>query len=236
MAELEEIATNVIIPPPPRPAPGVAPLVHAPHGVDGQIWPFGSAWTAVAAATTPQPCNSSSCRRSAILPITNPTAKTASSPGAANNADDTPQKGNVTQRKFPDCSCAFSQDNALLLGNESDRWVVELDNMQEQIAAANNADRDDASNMEDPVVEVQEFEYILENIAMDKEEGNADNAEGGVYVYNSLTPLPILRICARPSTFILAATRPRSSRKFGTVGVLLLVRIICVQTDKGRGS
>jgi len=42
--------------------------------------------------------------------------------------------------------------------------------------------------MEDPVAEVQEFEYILENVAMD-EEGNADyeDAEGGGDVYDSIT-------------------------------------------------
>ena len=37
-------------------------------------------------------------------------------------------------------------------------------------------------NMEDPVAEVQEFDYILEN-AMDEEEGNADE----VVVYDSVT-------------------------------------------------
>ena len=42
--------------------------------------------------------------------------------------------------------------------------------------------------MEYPVAEVQEFEYILQNVAMDKE-GNADDkdAEGGGDVYNSVT-------------------------------------------------
>ena len=42
--------------------------------------------------------------------------------------------------------------------------------------------------MEDPVAEVQEFEYILENVAMD-EEGNADDedAEGGGDVFDSVT-------------------------------------------------
>jgi hypothetical protein len=41
--------------------------------------------------------------------------------------------------------------------------------------------------MEDPVVEVQEFEYILENIVMDEEEGNTDADGGGVGVYDSVT-------------------------------------------------
>ena len=170
-------------PRPPTP-PGVAPLVHVPRVGDGQTWPLGSAGTAVAQALTPQPPQRILLPAgSAISSIMNPTATTASSPGAANNADDTPQKGNVTKHKFPDFSCAFSHDNALLSGDESDGWDVELDNIQEQIAAANDAEREDASNMEDPVTEVQEFEYILENVAMDEEEGNADE----VVVYDSVT-------------------------------------------------
>jgi hypothetical protein len=107
---------------------------------------------------------------------------TASSPGIPQNDNDTPQKGNVTKRKFPDFSRAFSQDNALLSGNESDGWDFELDYIQEKIAAANDAEREDASNMEDPVAEVQEFEHILENVAMEEEEGNADE----VVVYDSV--------------------------------------------------
>ena len=188
MAESEEIAANVTIPGLP-PLPGVAPLVHAPRKGDGQFFPLGSAGTAVAAATTPQPPQRILLPQgSAVSSITNPTATIASSSGAA---DDTPQKGNVTKRKFPDFSRAVSRDNALLSGDESDGWDVELENIQEQIAAANDAEHDDASNMDDPVMEVQEFEYILENDAMDEEgnEGNADNedAEGGGEVYDSIT-------------------------------------------------
>ena len=102
MADTTEIAPNNHIPAFP-PLPGVAPLVHAPHVGDGQIWLLGSAGTAVAQALTPQPP-----QRILLLPagstissITNPTATTASSSGAANNADDTPQKGHVTKCKFP---------------------------------------------------------------------------------------------------------------------------------------
>ncbi len=122
MADTTEIAPNDTIPALP-PLPGVAPLVHAPRAGDGQIWPLGSAGTAVGQALTLQPSQRILLlpASSDILSITNPTATTASSPGAANNADDTPQKGNVTKRKFPDFSCAFSHDNALLLGDESDR-------------------------------------------------------------------------------------------------------------------
>ena len=54
MADTMEIAPNDTIPALP-PLPGVASLLHAPHVGDGQIWPLGSAGTAVAQALTPQP-------------------------------------------------------------------------------------------------------------------------------------------------------------------------------------
>jgi hypothetical protein len=112
------------------------------------------------------------------------------------------------------------------LGDESDGWDVELDKIQEQTAAANDADCEDASKMEDPVAEVQEFEYILENVAMDEEEGNADE----VVVYDSVTVMKKthtvadLKFFAMPSTLVLAG--PRSSGGFGTVGVLLLYKLM----------
>ncbi len=49
MADTTEITPNDTIPALP-PLPGVAPLVHAPRSGDGQIWPLGSAGTAVAQA------------------------------------------------------------------------------------------------------------------------------------------------------------------------------------------
>jgi hypothetical protein len=54
MADTTEIAPNDTIPALP-PLPGVAPLLHAPHAGDGQIWPLASAGIAVAVAATPQP-------------------------------------------------------------------------------------------------------------------------------------------------------------------------------------
>ncbi len=54
MADTAEIAPNNTIPAL-LPLPGVAPLVHAPRTGDDQIWPLGSAGTAVAQALTPQP-------------------------------------------------------------------------------------------------------------------------------------------------------------------------------------
>ena len=54
MADTTEIAPNDTIPVLP-PLPGVASFVHALDAGDGQIWPLGSAGTAVAQALTPQP-------------------------------------------------------------------------------------------------------------------------------------------------------------------------------------
>ena len=78
--------------------------------------------------------------------------------GTTDKADDTPKKGHVHKHKFPFFSCAFSLDNALLSGNKSDGWDNNLDDVQEKIAAENGLERDAASNLEDPVKEVQEFD------------------------------------------------------------------------------
>ena len=122
MAEPEEITPNNTIPALP-PLPGIAPLVHAPLADDGQIWPLGSTGTAVQQAMTPQHSQRIIMPAgSAISSLTNPTVMTTSSPGAPDEVDDTPKKGNVLKRKFCDFSCAFSQDNSLLSGDESDRW------------------------------------------------------------------------------------------------------------------
>jgi len=54
------------------------------------------------------------------------------------------------------------------------RWEDDLGNITERISAEKDLERDATSYLEDPVEEVQEFEYICENIEME-EEGNADN-------------------------------------------------------------
>ncbi len=84
MADTTKIAPNDTIPALPA-LPGVAPL--APRVGDGQIWLRGSAGSAVAQALTLQPpqCIILLPASSAISSITNPTATTTSSPGAANN-------------------------------------------------------------------------------------------------------------------------------------------------------
>ena len=58
--------------------------------------------------------------------------------------------------------------------NLARRWEDELGNIKERISAEKDLERDVTSYLEDPVEEVQEFEYICENIEME-EEGNADN-------------------------------------------------------------
>ena len=62
----------------------------------------------------------------------------------------------------------------------------ELVDFQEKIAAANGLEHDDASNLEDHVKEVQEFEYICKNIALEEEGNNADANNKGGDVYNSI--------------------------------------------------
>ena len=126
MADTAYIITNNTIPALP-PLPGVVALVHAPRAGDGQFWPLGITGTAVAVATTPQPPQRILLPAgSAISSLTYPTVTTTSSSGATDKANDTPKKGNLRKRKFPDFSCAFSQDNALLSGDKSDRWDNEL--------------------------------------------------------------------------------------------------------------
>ena len=58
--------------------------------------------------------------------------------------------------------------------NLARRWEDELGNITERIAAEKDLEHGVTSYLEDPVEEVQEFEYICENIEME-EEGNADN-------------------------------------------------------------
>ncbi len=120
MADTTNIIANNTIPALPT-LLGVVALVHARRAGDGQFWPLGITGTSVAVATTPQPPQRILLPAgSAILSLTDPTVMTTSSSGTTDKANDTPKKGNLHKRKFPDFSCAFSQDNALLSGNESE--------------------------------------------------------------------------------------------------------------------
>ena len=116
---------------------------------------------------------------SAVLSITN--AATSSSGNTANgdDANNTPRKCNVPKQKFPDFSCAYSDDHSYLSGDESGDWEVEEENVTTKIAEVNAIEELAACTLSDPVEEVTELDYLLENI--EGEEGNADEEakEGG---------------------------------------------------------
>ena len=98
---------------------------------------------------------------SGVSSITN--TVTASSDRAP--ADKTPKKSNLpSKRKYPDFSRAHSEDNTLLLWDESGEWDDEVDNITAKIASENAMEVLAALNMEDPVEEVTELDYLLENI------------------------------------------------------------------------
>ena len=96
------------------------------------------------------------------------------------DANDTPRKCNVPKQKFPDFSRAYSEDHSHLSGDESGDWEVEEENVTTKIAEENAIEELAACTLSDPVEEVTEMDYLLENI--DGEEGkNADKEakEGG---------------------------------------------------------
>jgi hypothetical protein len=156
----------------------VAPVVHMPRKVDGQNLPSASEASAIGASTTPTPPQKILVQASsAVSSIMN--AATSSSGDAANwgDANDTPKKYNVLKQKFPDFSRAYSEDNPLLSGNESGKWEVEEENVMMKIAEDNAIEKLAECNLSDPVEEVMEMDYLLENIQ--GEEVNADDeAEG----------------------------------------------------------
>ncbi len=160
---------------------------------------------------------------SVVSSITN--AVMASSVDASNGdvANKTPKKGNVPKQKFPDFSRAFSSDNTLLSGNESDKWEAEVENIKGIIAVVNENEQLAASNFSDPVEEMTELDYMLENIdgeAIDGEETIANDATFKNVLVNMRTyKLAELKdLCKainNPSTGI----RQRSSSGFGTRGM-----------------
>ncbi len=91
----------------------------------------------------------------------------------AEEADETPKKRSKLKRKFPDFSRAFSRDNLLLSGDESEGWDDEQGNLEALLASQNELEIAAACNSEDPVDEIQEIEYLGENVEV--EEGKADN-------------------------------------------------------------
>ena len=106
-----------------------------------------------------------------------------------------PQKTTASKRKFLDFSCALSIDNQLFSGDESDRWEDEQNNVFGIIAAQNILEQDAAANLNDPVEEVQEFEYLLSNI--EGEEGNPDDASEEVDEYERVVVTLKTNMCRR---------------------------------------
>ena len=154
-----------------------------PDEGDGQNRPSASDVSAIGAATTPTPPRRILVQHaagSAVSSITN-AVMSSSSGNTANGdgADNTPRKCNVPKRKFPDFSCAYSDDHSHLSGDESGDWEVEEENVATKIAEENAIEELAACTLSDPVEEVTEMDYLLENI--DGEEGNADKEakEGG---------------------------------------------------------
>ena len=179
MADAMETTRNEGIPALP-PLQRVAPVVHMPDEGDGQNRPSASDVSAIGASTTPNPPRRILVQTgSAVSSITN--AATSSSGNTANrdDANDTPRKCNIPKQKFPDFSRAYSEDHSHLSGDESGDWEVEEENVTTKIAEENAIEELAACTLSDPVEEVTEMDYLLENI--DGEEGNAEEEakEGG---------------------------------------------------------
>ncbi len=174
-----EIAPNEGIPSFP-PLPSVAPVIHAPGEGDGQNRPSASAGMAVTVASTPTPPRRILVQAgSAVSSIMNTVM--ASSVDASNGdvANKTPKKGDILKQKFPDISRVFSSNNTLLSGNDSDKWEAKVENIEGIIAVVNENERLAVSNLSDPVEEMTELDFMLENIdgeAIDGEEAIANDA------------------------------------------------------------
>ena len=180
MADAMETTRNEGIPALP-PLQRVAPVVHMPDEGDGQNRPSASDVSAIGASTTPTPPQRILVQAgSAVSSITNAATSSSGISASGNDANDTPRKCNVPKRKFPDFSRAYSEDHSHLSGDESGDWEVEEENVTTKIAEENAIEELAACTLSDPVEEVTEMDYLLENI--DGEEGkNADKEakEGG---------------------------------------------------------
>ena len=158
----------------------VAPVVHMPDEGDGQNRPSASDVSAIGASTTPTPPRQFLVQASsAVSSITNTATSSSGNTANGDDANDTPRKCNVPKRKFPDFSRAYSEDHSHLSGDESGDWEVEEENVTTKIAEENAIEELAACTLSDPVEEVTELDYLLENI--EGEEGNADEEakEGG---------------------------------------------------------
>ena len=76
------------------------------------------------------------------------------------------------KQKFLTFSCTYSEDRSHFSGNESGDWEVEEENVATKIAEEDVIEELAACTLSDPVEEVVEMDYLLENI--EGVEGNAD--------------------------------------------------------------
>jgi hypothetical protein len=123
---------------------------------------------------------------STVLSITNAAASSSGNTANGDGANDsTPRKCNVPKQKFPDFSCAYSGDHSHLSGDASGDWGVEEENDATKIAEENAIEELASCTLSDPVEEVTEMDYLLENI--EGEEGNADEeAEEGEGIFETV--------------------------------------------------
>jgi hypothetical protein len=134
-----------------------------PGAGDGQNWPSGTEGSANTATTPTHPQRILVQQASsAISSLTNP----------ATLSGDTPKKRNVSKRKFPDFSQAYSEENPFLSGDESDQWEAEEENIAAQVAMGNSLEEQAALELSDPVEELTELDYLLKDV--EGEEGDAD--------------------------------------------------------------
>ena len=99
---------------------------------------------------------------SGVSSLTNALTAASASTHDDRDIDPTPKKG---KRKFPDFSRPTSLDNPDLSGDDSDGWIEEEEAINERISADNAAERELADNtMDDPLEEIQDWEYVLEGV------------------------------------------------------------------------
>ena len=119
------------------------------------------------------------------MSITNAAMSSSGNTANGDGTNDTPRKCNVPKRKFPDFSRAYSDDHSHLSGDESGDWEVEEEKVATKIAEENAIEELAACTLSDPVEEVMEMDYLLENI--EGEEGNADEeAENGGGIFETV--------------------------------------------------
>jgi hypothetical protein len=130
------------------------------------------------AAATPPPLSNIPLQQqgSGVSSLKNALTGASASTHDDRDIDPTPKKG---KRQFPDFSRPTSLDNPDLSGDDSDGWIEEEVAINERISADNAAERELADNtMDDPLEEIQEFEYLLEGLEGAETAPNAGGNEG----------------------------------------------------------